>query len=131
MKKILVIEDCRVARGLLKLLLSKHSYQIDFKCSVEEVDTTVCPTTVYDLILSDYNLPGKTGFEFLKQIKTEGILPIPLIMMTANRKAKSECEGIEDILDAFLLKPFSKRTIDRLFDTLLNSPADRIKTQIG
>lgn len=114
MKRILVIEDCVIFRGVVKLLLAKYPFEVDFRCSVEEVDTSTCPTLAYDLVLSDYNLPGRRGFDFLKQLKEEGAQSIPLIMMTANRKAQKECPDLGNVVDALLLKPFTRYTLERV-----------------
>jgi two-component system, chemotaxis family, chemotaxis protein CheY len=58
------------------------------------------------LILSDINMPGMSGFELLRKIKTKFRNPPPMVMMiTAYGDAENYRQAIELGADDFLTKP--------------------------
>lgn len=113
MKKILIIEDCPFYMGLIKLLLSPYPVKICYCTSVEKAENTKCIDD-YDLIISDYNLPGKNGFEFLKSIRINKP-NIPLVLMTANRNVKKECSSLNTIVNNLIFKPFAHKYFEGIF----------------
>jgi CheY-like chemotaxis protein len=119
MKRILVIEDCPIMRGFLKILLKKYGFDVHFKKSVEEVNEEVCPSRQYDFILSDYNLPGESGFSFLGRIRREGDMLVPLVLMSGNKLVSNECLDLASTVDAFLAKPFTPYQLDKVLTDLL------------
>ena len=59
-----------------------------------------------NLLLLDLNLPDTTGFEFLKQLKEQGI-NVPTIFLTGNTIAEDKIKGLNMGGDDYITKPFS------------------------
>ena len=59
-----------------------------------------------NLILCDWNMPGKTGLDLLKELREEGNL-IPFIMVTARKDIGSVLEARDNGVDLYISKPFS------------------------
>ncbi|MCX6282448.1 MAG: PAS domain S-box protein [Bacteroidetes bacterium] len=67
-----------------------------------------------DLLILDINMPGKTGYECLKEIRENGY-PLKVIVQTAYAMADERKRCFEAGCDSYLAKPFNKKA---LFDSL-------------
>ena len=70
-----------------------------------------------DLIICDVLMPGMTGFEVTKKLKSDfDTSHIPIILLTALSSPEKHLEGIEAGADAYIAKPFSvKLLLARVF----------------
>ena len=62
-----------------------------------------------DLIVLDVMLPGKNGFEILKDIKSES--NVPVIMLTAKGSTYDKITGLDSGADDYIVKPFDAREL--------------------
>jgi DNA-binding response OmpR family regulator len=62
-------------------------------------------TDEFDLLVLDVNMPGKTGFEVLEELRGSGSR-IPIIMLTARTEVADTVAGLEGGADDYLGKPF-------------------------
>ena len=60
---------------------------------------------IYDLILLDLMLPGKDGFQVLKELRDKGV-STPVLIMTAKESLDDKGHGFELGADDYLVKPF-------------------------
>lgn len=61
-----------------------------------------------DLILLDLKLPGISGFDVLKEIKsTEGLKRIPVVILTSSIEESDRGKGYDNYANSYLLKPIS------------------------
>ena len=58
-----------------------------------------------DLILLDVMMPGKSGLEFLEELRASGS-DIPVIFVTARRAVEDRVSGLKRGADDYILKPF-------------------------
>ena len=64
------------------------------------------------LILLDWMLPGMSGVEFAKRLRSEErTRSIPLIMLTARGEEQDKVLGLESGADDYITKPFSPREL--------------------
>ena len=65
-----------------------------------------------DLILLDWMLPGMSGVEFARRLRSEErTRAIPLIMLTARGEEQDKVMGLESGADDYVTKPFSPREL--------------------
>ena len=65
-----------------------------------------------DLILLDWMLPGMSGVEFARRLRSEErTRGIPLIMLTARGEEQDKVLGLESGADDYITKPFSPREL--------------------
>ena len=75
-----------------------------------------------DLIISDVVMPGCSGFELTRKLKTDfNTSHIPVILLTAKTNIQSKIEGLELGADAYIEKPFSVEYLQACIANLINS----------
>ena len=107
-QKLLIIDDDKKLRELLTEYLSEFEFETDVMVDgrgVMEKISSFGP----DLIILDLMLPGRDGFEILKEIRLNSYLPI--IMLTARGEDTDRIVGLELGADDYLAKPFNPREL--------------------
>ncbi|MDR2172512.1 MAG: response regulator [Planctomycetaceae bacterium] len=64
----------------------------------------------FDMVLTDWNMPGKTGLEVLKAIRAKDP-KIPVIMVTTEAERSRVLEAIQAGVTDYLVKPFTSDTL--------------------
>ncbi|XP_016472252.1 two-component response regulator ARR17 [Nicotiana tabacum] len=67
-----------------------------------------------DLIITDYCMPGMTGYELLKKIKGSSLREIPVVIMSSENVLTRIDRCLEEGADDFLLKPVKLSDVKRL-----------------
>lgn len=108
MTKILVVEDEDSIRQPLVYLLQKEGYEV-----IEAADGNVAvekfTTEGADLVLLDLMLPGLSGSEVCRTIRTTS--DVPIIMVTAKDSEIDKVVGLEIGADDYVTKPYSTREL--------------------
>lgn len=113
-KKILIIDDERNIRMTLTYCLESEGYQVDTAINGEEgLDILLNQKKIYDLILLDIKMPGKTGMEVLKELR-ENENKSNVIMITAYGTIKEAVTAIKLNAIDFISKPFTPDQIKAL-----------------
>lgn len=115
--QLLVIEDDEDVRELLENCLSEYTLfnlKIHSFANAEDAFAS-CSNTKYDLVITDYKLPGVSGMEFIKQFRNlmSGEKSIPILFVSGYFSKLEACKNAEHFDDVmFLEKPFD---VDKLF----------------
>lgn len=109
-KKILVIDDEKNIRDLIKFNLEAEDYEVITAANGKEglnlVDNSI------DLIVLDLMLPEIDGLSVCKKIRNdENYRAIPIIMLTAKSEEIDKILGLEIGADDYMTKPFSPREL--------------------
>ncbi|KAL2898218.1 Two-component response regulator ARR9 [Bienertia sinuspersici] len=68
-----------------------------------------------NLIITDYCMPGMTGYDLLRKIKeSENLKDIPVVIMSSENIPARISRCLEDGADEFLLKPVRLSDVDKL-----------------
>ena len=102
--KILIIEDEFNLADAISSMLSSKKYSVEI-CTDGLKGLDEALTNIYDLIILDVMLPGKNGFEILKEIRREKI-SAKVLMLTAKNTIDDKLEGFNGGADDYLTKPF-------------------------
>lgn len=107
--RILVIDDDRSARILLERVLVKAGHQVILVDTAEE-GLRQLSGGVYDLLITDKNLPGIDGLELLRQARQSNPT-LQAILMTGfpNAETKSHAETLG--VYSYVTKPFGVHDI--------------------
>jgi DNA-binding response OmpR family regulator len=106
-KKILVVEDDPVNQMILIDFLTANGYQtVAASSGPEGIDRFVRDRP--DLCLVDVQLPRKSGFELVREIKTHGA-KVPVLLMSAvynDEDQSTRTVQLGTLADGYLTKPF-------------------------
>lgn len=108
MSTIFVVDDEENIRLLISQYLQKEGYMVEAFGSVEELSQRL-ESGYPDLIILDIMLPGQDGLEFCRKLRRRS--GIPVIFISARRKALDRITGLEIGGDDYLPKPFSPREL--------------------
>lgn len=104
MKNILIIEDDSNIAELEKDYLKLNGYQADIESNGDS-GLTRALGGAYDVIIVDLMLPGKSGFEIIRQIREK--YEIPILVVSAKTEDIDKIRGLDLGADDYLTKPFS------------------------
>ena len=105
---LLVVDDDRRIRDLLSRFLAGEGYRISTADSAAAARAKLSGMS-FDLMILDVMMPGETGFEFAKSIRTTS--SVPILMLTARDGAESRITGLEIGADDYVSKPFEPREL--------------------
>ncbi|MCX6153832.1 MAG: response regulator [Candidatus Kapabacteria bacterium] len=113
MQKILIVDDLEQNLLILKRILKDIDVEIVKAISGYEALDILNASPDFDLILSDVQMPGFTGFEMVQKINENEILKqIPVIFITAIfDKAEFIQQGFSLGAYDYILKPFEKEVL--------------------
>lgn len=102
--RLLVVEDDRKVASFLSKGLREEGYSVD---TSYDGDDGLMKAHVYDydLILLDVMLPGKTGFEIVRELRAREDT-VPVLMLTARDDRQDIVLGLDAGADDYLTKPF-------------------------
>lgn len=104
MKKILIVEDDKLAAELERDYLEASEYEVDI-CGTGTEGMERAESEEYDLILLDIMLPGMSGFEICREIRQKK--NVPIIMVTAKTEDLDLIRGLGLGADDYIVKPFN------------------------
>ena len=104
-KRILLIEDdLDLAELSTAFFRQKNIQVIHFTDPLEAMKTIFAGKEHFDAIITDLNLPGMTGLDFIKRLRSEGSL-IPIILITVSNDVEIAVDAIEAGAYDFVVKP--------------------------
>lgn len=108
MKTILLVEDEPAISQVLKVYLQKANYQVEQVFYGHEAFAKFIQINP-SLVLLDVMLPGKDGWQILKEIR--GSSSCPVIMLTALGDVNYRLSGLNNGADDYITKPFSAEEV--------------------
>jgi two-component system chemotaxis response regulator CheY len=121
--KILVVDDFSTMRRIIKNLLR----DLGFVNTVEADDgKTALPILLaggIDFLVTDWNMPGMTGIDLLKEVRANpDLVDLPVLMVTAEAKREQIIMAAQAGVNGYVIKPFTaatlKEKIEKIFERL-------------
>ncbi len=105
--QILVIDDSMVVRELIAQYLEDGGYILETAANGEAAWAAICQSPP-DLIISDWSMPGLSGIELCRRVKSDPSLQhIYFLMLTAREDASDRVLGLDTGADEFISKPIN------------------------
>lgn len=111
--KILLVEDQSDVRAMLRGMLFEFGITQVFECPDGRQALTFIDTAFdfVDVIICDWNMPGLSGVELLRQLRT--VYPgVPFLMITGRSDMDSVIEAKSSGVSGYIRKPFSKAQLE-------------------
>lgn len=110
--KILIVDDFSTMRRIVKNLLN----DLGFFNTAEADDGITALEELrkakYDLIITDWNMPGMPGIDLLKAVRADAALSkTPVLMVTAEAKREQIIEAAQAGVNGYVIKPFTAGTL--------------------
>lgn len=102
---ILVVEDEAKLAQFIELELKYEGYQVTV-ANDGFTGITMAREIKPDLIILDWMLPGLSGLELCRRLRTTGD-KVPVILLTAKDDVSDRVAGLDAGADDYVLKPFS------------------------
>jgi DNA-binding response OmpR family regulator len=103
--RILLVEDEVKLARFIELELSSEGYQIQVAHD-GLTGLTLARESPPDLVILDWTLPGLTGLEICRRLRTTGN-KLPIILLTARDEVSDRVAGLDAGADDYVVKPFS------------------------
>ena len=119
--KILIVDDFSTMRRIIKNLLR----DLGFTNTAEADDGTsalpMLQSGSFDFLVTDWNMPGMTGIDLLKAVRTDPALAqLPVLMVTAEAKREQIIMAAQAGVNGYIVKPFNgptlKEKIEKIFE---------------
>lgn len=108
MSRILLVDDDTELTDMLSQYLANEGFTVD---SAHDGETALAKARSgrYDLLVLDVMLPGKNGFDVLRELRQQSLLPV--LMLTARDEDVDSVVGLELGADDYLPKPCNPRVL--------------------
>jgi DNA-binding response OmpR family regulator len=125
-KQLLIVDDQKEMRQLLKVCLQREDYDITEAASGVEALEKMKDQS-FDLLILDIMMPMKDGFEVLKEMRQEIDEKLLVIILTALGETEKVVEGLQLGADDYVVKPFEPRELVARVESVLRRSALRSK----
>jgi len=123
---ILIVEDESPILELLAVNISQAGYNPLRAISAEHAEKLI-NEALPDIILLDWMLPGMSGIDFAKKLRSNALTKsIPIIMLTARSDELDKVKGLEVGADDYITKPFSPRELNARIKAVLRRKAPEL-----
>jgi len=112
--KLLVVDDSSVIRKIVKTAADMLQFEtVEAEDGVEALEILEKSYEEIDLILLDWNMPEKSGFDVLVGLKNNGKFKnIPVMMITSEGQRSSIISAIRAGASNYLVKPFTVEELE-------------------
>ncbi|KAE8100713.1 hypothetical protein FH972_018580 [Carpinus fangiana] len=139
---VLAVDDSLIERKILERLLRESSCKVTCVDSgdkaleylrlldTQESDSTASSSSTQssqqeglkvNLIMTDYSMPGMSGYDLLKRVKGSSWKDIPVVVMSSENVPSRISMCLEEGAEEFLLKPLQLTDLNKLQPHLLKS----------
>ncbi|CAI9112672.1 OLC1v1013145C1 [Oldenlandia corymbosa var. corymbosa] len=131
---VLAVDDSIIDRKMIERLLKTSSFQVTIVDSAinalkflglheEEKENACCNDNMQiNLIITDYCMPGMTGYDLLRKIKESSVLKdIPVVIMSSENEPSRIKRCLEEGAKDFFLKPVKQSDVNKLKSHLVTT----------
>jgi two-component system chemotaxis response regulator CheY len=106
---ILVVDDYKTMIRIIRNLLKQLGFE----------DIAKMRQKKYGLVISDWNMEPMTGYELLKEVRSDSQLgKTPFIMVTAESKTENVVAAKKAGVNNYIVKPFNAQTLKNKIDAV-------------
>ncbi len=121
--KILVVDDFSTMRRIVKNLLRDLGFTNTVEADDGKTALPILETGGIDFLVTDWNMPGMTGIDLLKAVRSNpDLVDLPVLMVTAEAKREQIIMAAQAGVNGYVIKPFTaatlKEKIEKIFERI-------------
>ena len=120
--RLLLVEDDPMIGASVQNGLRQEAWSVDWVRTGEAAELALS-NGVYELLLLDLGLPGKSGLELLTRLRKRGDA-LPVLVITARDSVADRVKGLDAGADDYLPKPFEPRELVARIHNILRRSGD-------
>ncbi len=110
--RVLVIDDSRAMRSILSAILADLQFEVEAVEDAEHAASLLRDDHGFGLALVDWNLPGMSGLDLVRAIRSDPQhSEIRLMMVTTETELHRVRKALEAGADEYIMKPFDKEML--------------------
>ncbi len=127
--RVLVVDDELTVADMVKGILEIRGYEADVASSGAAA-LELCATREYDLVITDWMMPGMTGVELVRTLQAQGRPERPtVVFMTGSHIEEARAALAEADVFEVLAKPVKLAALDDVVHRALQHHVDRRRSQ--
>ena len=121
--RVLVADDDPEICTLIKTILARGPYEVTLCEDAESALVHIQRDEPYDLLISDFMLPGISGIELITQVRqNRPTAQIPIVLISGHSNYAMDARAKAAGANAFLNKPFAPVVLRTTVHQLLSDP---------
>ncbi|MEO7189583.1 MAG: response regulator transcription factor [Vicinamibacterales bacterium] len=121
--RVLVVEDDRKVAGFIQSGLEQEGYSVDVLHEGGEAGAQALSVD-YDAVVLDLMLPGRSGFQVMRDIRARKPA-LPILILTAKDSVEDRVTGLDSGADDYMTKPFALAELSARLRALLRRGTPR------
>lgn len=128
--QILVVEDEPHIQELISINLTRAGHAVRCASNAEQARDMML-RSLPDLLLLDWMLPGMTGVDFTRLLRSEArTRDVPIIILSARIEERDKISGLEVGADDYITKPFSPRELIARIAVILRRRVPQVTAEV-
>ena len=122
--KILIVDGYAAMRRIIRNLLRDLGFSNTHEAKDGDTGLLMLREGGVDFLVTDWKLPGMTGLELLKAVRSDPELKgLPVLMVTTEAKREQIIEAATAGVNGYVVKPFSAETLADKINKIFEKPA--------
>jgi two-component system chemotaxis response regulator CheY len=124
MSKVLVVDDSRTIRTIIKRILLELGYEVcEAGNGVEALKVLAVDKAAVTLVLADWNMPEMNGLDLVKELRKDpSLASLKVIMVTTETEMDHMTAALEAGANEYVMKPFTKDILMEKLEIIGFSP---------
>ncbi len=117
---ILIVDDYKTMLRIIRNLLKQLGFNNVDEASDGAEALNKMRGKAYGIVISDWNMEPMTGYELLKEVRSDDLLKkTPFIMVTAESKTENVIAAKKAGVNNYIVKPFNAATLKQKLSAVL------------
>ncbi len=118
--KILLVDHLAAMRWVIANLLREIGFERVEHAGDGQTALALLKGGGFDLMITDWNMPGMDGFTLLKTVREDGALSgLPVVMVASETRRSRILEAIELGVEGYIVKPFTAQKLKAVLEKIL------------
>ena len=119
MATIFIVDDSTTMRQMVNFTLSSAGHEVVEAMNVDEA-LKLAPSKKFDLVISDINMPGRSGIDLVRALRAlPAFKQTPILMLTTESQPEMRDAGRAAGATGWIVKPFNPEGLMEMVNKVL------------